>query len=92
MDTIEQMNQQIERLRKTYGNATDVGLYEIDDAIDLVQTRIRRQRARRQREGAMASMRCWLGLHDAMERAGIAAPDYVIEAAERAETRAGITA
>lgn len=88
MDTIDQMNQQIERMSRGYPTATDVERYEIHDAIDHVQSRIRHQRARRRREGAMASMRCWLGLHDAMERAGMAVPDYVVEAAERAEIRA----
>lgn len=91
MDTIEQMNQQIERLRKSYDGATDVGRYEIDDAIDLVQTRIDRQRTRRRREGAKASQRCWQGLAGAMERAGMAVPDYVVEAADRAERRQNIT-
>lgn len=91
MANMTTLHQDIEELSGSRIAATDVEQYEIDDAIDMVETRLFRLRARRRRAGALSSMRCWLGLHDAMERAGMAVPDYVVEAAERAERRTGIT-
>lgn len=91
MANMTTLHQDIEELSGSRITATDVEQYEIDDAIDMVETCLFRLRARRRRAGALSSMRSWLGLHDAMEREGIAVPDYVIDAAEAAERRAGIT-